>query len=382
MKKDRCFGTIYKFELLKILKNKVAVITFLILFGFMFVQGEFEVSGNVEMDEFKNYAKLDGRKLDDKLLGEFNEVTNEYGEVINEKDRAYGSLEEWIKDIAGYGVALQDISETTLYEKRIETIDEAYRDSYLDEGEIAYWKEQEKTIDKPFEWKYTLTAVGVQEGISNITIMMLLVIAAGLSAVFSIETQRRTDSIIKASINGQKEIYFAKILAGATYCFFTVTLLIGSFLLYVRLKWGFDSLDAAEQVIYPFTQMKMTAGELACILVALSILGSFFMAAVAMFLSCVLRNTMGTMIILIGGYIGLFALGTSIPMEFKTLSKCVDLLPSFQVSQRVVYEFRLFKVAGHYFRSYQVAPVTYVSIAFTLIVWGYFIYRKQEIKSS
>ena len=64
MKKNGCFGALYKFELLKILKNKVAVIAFLIFFIFGFVQGEFEVRGNIDPDTLKEHMTLDGRILE------------------------------------------------------------------------------------------------------------------------------------------------------------------------------------------------------------------------------------------------------------------------------------------------------------------------------
>jgi hypothetical protein len=382
MKKNGCFGALYKFELLKILKNKVAVIAFLIFFVFGFIQGEFEIRGNIEPEILKEYLTLDGRVLDDELIGEWVAVTDEYGEISDEKNIAYETLTGWIKDIAGYGVVLEDINESRLYEERLKTIDEAYEDSFLDEGEIAYWKAQEETLEKPFVWKDSFISFGLQNGITNTIIIMLLVISVSLSTSFSAETQRKTDPMIRASIGGGKETYFAKILAGTTFSLVTVFLYIGIFVSYVGIKWGLSGMDALEQVVYPFTQMKLTAGETTVILIILTVLGSFLLSTVTMFVSCVLRNGMGTMGIIVGGYFGLFALGTSIPMHMKTLSKICCLFPALQISPRLVYEFRLFKIAGHYFRSYQVAGMSYVAIALLLIFFGYIHYKRYEIKSN
>ena len=382
MKKNKCFGALYKFELLKILKNKVAVITFLIFFVFGFLQGEMEVGGNITPEELYEYQTLDGRILDDQLIGEWAAVTDEYGEVIYEENTAYESLTSWIKDIVGYGTVLKDISIERLYEERLKTIDEAYRDCYLDEGEIAYWKALEETLDKPFVWVESYIAWGLQNGVTNTIIIMLLVLSVSLSTVFSIENQRKTDPMIRASINGEKESYLAKILAGSTFCLFTVLLYLGVFLSYFGLKWGFGGMDAMEQVIYPFTQMDLTAGQTTVILIVLTILGSVLLSSMTMFISCVLRNGMGTMAIMVGGYLGMFAVVNSISMEAKTLSKTLSLFPAIQISPRLVYEFRLFKIAGHYFRSYQVAGASYVIISAALLVIGYFLYKRYEIKSN
>ncbi|MBO4608612.1 MAG: hypothetical protein J5696_01965 [Lachnospiraceae bacterium] len=382
MKKNGCFGALYKFELIKILKNKVAVIAFLIFFVFGFVQGEFEVSGNIEPEILKQYMNLDGRILDGELIEEWVEATDEYGNVPDDGNIAYESLTIWIKDIAGYGIVLDNVTADWLYEERLRIIDEAYTDSYLDEEEIAYWKSQEEILDKPFVWKDSYISFGVQNGISNTIIIMLLVIAVSLSTVFSTETQRKTDPMIRASINGERETYFAKILAGSTFSIVTVLLYLTVFVSYVSIKWGFDGMDALETVIYPFTQMNLTAGQTTLILLVLTVLGSFLLSTVTMFVSCVLRNGMGTMGIIVGGYFGLFALGTSIPMHMKTLSKICCLFPALQISPRLVYEFRLFKIAGHYFRSYQVAGASYVAVALILIIFGYIRYKRYEIKSN
>ena len=174
----------------------------------------------------------------------------------------------------------------------------------------------------------------------------------------------------------------AKILAGTTFAIASEIIYLVVFMTYIRLRWGFDGLEVAEQLIYPFTQMDLSAGDLVIILIVLSILGTFMISAITMFLSDILRNGVGTMAAVIGGYMGIFALSTAIPLEMKTLSKIINLFPGVMISPRLVYEFRLFKIGGTYFRSYQVAAVTYVIIPILLLALGYFHYKKYEIKSN
>ena len=45
MKKDNCFWTLYKFELRKIMRNTVAIVTFLVLLFTGIVQANFEITG-------------------------------------------------------------------------------------------------------------------------------------------------------------------------------------------------------------------------------------------------------------------------------------------------------------------------------------------------
>ena len=382
MKKNTRFGTLYGFELRKIFKNRIAMIAFLIFFVFGFMQGELEVSGNIAPEILEIYRSLDGRVIDNELISEWNEACDEYGKAINDEDKVYESMEEWIKDIAGWRKAIGDLETDYLYSERLAGIEEAYEECFLNEGEKAYWRAQEEKIEKPFVWYDTFIAFGIQNGISNTIIIMLLVITAALSTIFASETQRKTDSMIRASVNGNKELYFAKILAGTTFAMASETVYLIVFLTYVRLRWGFGGLEVAEQIIYPYTQMDLNAKDVVIILIVLSLLGTFMLTAVTMFLSDILRNGVGTMAAMIGGYLGLFALSSAVPMQMKTLSKIINLFPGIQISPRLVYEFRLFKIGGTYLRSYQAAGISYVIISAALLILGYFHYKKYEIKSN
>ena len=102
MKKKSCFFTLYKFELQKILKNKVALITFLIFFVFSFIQGEFEVRGNIDPADLPRYQALDGRMIDDGLIKEMLSVTDEMGEPIDPDEIEYDTVRDWVREVIGY----------------------------------------------------------------------------------------------------------------------------------------------------------------------------------------------------------------------------------------------------------------------------------------
>ena len=72
MKKNKCFGTLFGFELRKILKNKIAIVAFLIFFVFGFMQGELEVTGNIDTDTLAEYSKFNGRLLDEEFISEWD----------------------------------------------------------------------------------------------------------------------------------------------------------------------------------------------------------------------------------------------------------------------------------------------------------------------
>ncbi|MCR4792233.1 MAG: ABC transporter permease [Lachnospiraceae bacterium] len=376
MHKNRTFGTLYKYELLKIFKNKVAVITFMVLFIFTFLQGEFEVSGNVTPEALEQYRTLSGRAIDDTLISELLDATDESGRIVSDSDIAYEDFNDWVCDVIGYGLSYSDLNETSLYQERKRTIQEAHELSCLTEAEEGYWADGESRISKPIVYHDTVVTAGVLEGTTNLLIMMVVIIATALSSVFAMETQRKTDPMIRASLCGNRELYFAKILAGMSYVLGAILILLGVFYAYIGIRWGFDGMEYAIQTYRPFSQMALTNLQLAGILIMLTILGSLLISAFSLFVSCITRNGIAAMAVIIGTHLGLFALSSMIPYGMRALSQFFCLMPATLVSSRLVYEFRLVN-AGKLLTCYQAAPVLYILMTALFIIIGSIAYDRQ-----
>ena len=380
MRKKHCFADLYRFELKKILKNKVAVVSFIIFFLFSFIQGVFEVRGNIDPAVLDKYDTINGRAVDEELMNELLAVTDEVGNV-SEEGEAYTDLRDMVKKIIGAGASFNDLTIDRVYRDRLTSITEGYEDARLTEGEIAYWQEREAEIEKPFVFHDSVVMSGVFHGITNYAMIMLFIIAVSLSSIFAYETQRRTDAMIRSTINGIKELYFAKVLAGMTYVMISLVLYVASFLICIGATWGFRGMDMSIISYLPFTQMDMTGWQLAGILITVLFLGTMLVSAFALFVSNLSRNSIATMAIVTGVYLGMFAASTVIPMKMRFLSQTLSLLPSTFISERLVYEYRLIG-SGGYLRAYQVAPVLYIGLTLVLIFSGYLLYKKYEIKNN
>ena len=379
--KKHCFGALFRFELLKILKNKVAVATFFIFFAFSLLMGEQEVSGNIDSKEMQKYEVLDGRKIDNALVGETLAAMDEFGKIRSGESAAYGPIADWIVDIVGYGTDGNEITADYLYERRQTEIEEGYEEMGLSGAEIEYWQARENRIDKPLEWKYYMKQWGVIEGMSNVMIIMIMVIGLSLSHAFAMETQRKTDPVIRSCVNGNKELYFAKILAGCAYCMAVVSIYLFSFLLYVKLRWGFDGMDACIQIVMPYAQADLSIGQLALRLAVMLFAATFLLSAAALLVSELTRNGIASMGIMIGGYFGLFALGTAIPLQARILSQIVNWMPGMLVSSKMVYDLRTVRIAGKCLPAWQFAPGAYMIAGVLILAAGYGFYRKYEIKN-
>lgn len=256
-----------------------------------------------------------------------------------------------------------------------------YEMAFLTKEEIQYWDDKEASVKKPFVYHDTVVSAGLLEGTTNYGIMILMIIAISLSSIFAMETQRRTDPMIRATINGTKALYFAKVLAGMSYILCCLAILLTGFISYIGIAWGFEGIDSSIITYRPFTSLNLTIAELEKILVILLFLGACLVSSFALFVSNVSRNSLATMAVVIGTYLVMFILSTGIPYKFRAVSQFLCLLPSTLISSRLVYEFRLVKI-GKYFLSYQVAPVLYIILTVVFIWSGYIFYRRHEIKNN
>ena len=381
MEKRHCFGMLYKYELLKIFKNKVAIITFLCLFAYAFIQGEFEVSGNISPQDLEKYEEINGRAIDEELFAELKELSDDAGNIKDETRKGYKKLYYWISEVMNYNASLRNLDIEKVYAEREHSIQDRYESMCLTPQEINFWQGKEKNLKKPFIYYDDTRSSGLLEGTTNYMIMMALIIASSLSSIFALETHRKTDPMIRTTINGGKEVYFAKVLAGMSYILSCVAILLITFYLYIACRWGITGVDSMVQIYNPFTPLDMTIKELLLILVVLLVMGSILLSSFTLFLSNITRNGVATMTIALVSFIGLLEMALNVPLKFRFLSQLLYLLPGSMVSSSLVYDFRLIKI-GKYFMSYQVAPIMYILFSAVFIACGYVFYKRYEIKSN
>ena len=118
MEKRHCFGTLYKYELLKIFKNKVTIITFLFLLVYAFIQGESAVSGKISSQDLGKYEEINGRAIDEELLVELKSLSDEAGNIKDETKKGYTKLYSWISDAMDYRSPLTDLDIEKVYAGR------------------------------------------------------------------------------------------------------------------------------------------------------------------------------------------------------------------------------------------------------------------------
>ena len=111
------FGTLYYYELKKILKKKMVWITWGIVFGFILLMGVWDIL-------FESYEE-NGKRI------------SGYEKIIEDRESA--------RALSG-----EIIDNTEFYQTRTNDIVTLWSDQKLTEEEIAYWKEKEAKIQMTF----------------------------------------------------------------------------------------------------------------------------------------------------------------------------------------------------------------------------------------
>lgn len=411
----RNIGTLYLYELKKIANRKIVWIVSLIILSlcaFLSVSdlvstssfyGDTEISGYEAMKINRDNAmSFSGRTLNDDLLQEMQEnysdestaetstqtftsdgqVTVSIGNAEDDQDNTilkYAPIYSYVQQITEDSDLTLSINSSDLYSMREKAIYQDRSDQMLTEAEFNYWEGKESLIKKPFVYEYVDGWSNLWEYAYTINYLVFLVLAICLSNVFSVEYSRKTDSIIMCSKYGKKQVYFAKILAGATFSTISAILIFGIALLSSVLVYGTNGLFSALQIAFPLSSWNVSVGESILILLLTLIVISVLYGSMIMFLSEVLKNNVAVMEIPVG--IMVLTMMVDVPYQFRLASQIYDLLPTNLLTKWELWDDRLIAICGRYFANYQVAPVVYLVVALLLIAIGKVIYQRHQVQA-
>lgn len=414
-------GTLYLYELNKILNRRIVwVIGLMILSLCIFLSasdliatsvsdGDTEISGFEAMKINRDYARnLSGKTLDGRLLEEmqencFDESTEEAAETAAETTRRtstggrvsvtvgnaedhedggipqYAPIYSYVQEITEDRDLTQSIDAGELYAIREKAVYGNRSDQMLSDAEYGYWKNKNSQIETPFVYRYADGWGNLWEYAYTLNYLLFLLLAVCLSGVFSEEYSRKTDAIILCSKNGKKQLYFAKLLAGATFSMASAILIFGTALLASLLIYGADGFGAALQIAFPLSSWNVSVGESVLVLLFTFIIISLLYGCMIMFLSETVKNSAAVMAIPVG--IMFLTMMVDVPYQFRLASQIYDFLPTNLLAAWELWDDRLFSVLGRYLTNYQIAPVAYFIAAFLLVIIGKTFYQRHHVQA-
>ncbi len=396
------FGTIYTYELKKLLKKKIVFVTAaVILVTLIFtacggVLGNYYVDGEA-VDSHYNMLKTDaayaralnGRKIDQQLL---EETQAAYGKMPEGVER-YTLTEEYQKYARPYSaihnfivqsltIPYEEVNgwkadEAELYADREKELEKEWEELGLTEAQKEYWRKEGQQRAIPYTYYYadgweTLGSSGY-----TFALIMLLMAAICLSGVFTEEHSRRTDQLLLCSRYGRRELYWAKILAGITFAGVGALLYTAFMTLIIFLIYGADGGMALIQFLYPNCPQTVTLMETAFILYGTILIAVVMTGVFVMVLSELLHSSIGTLSIVSG--ILLVTMFVNIPEGWKVFSQLWDFIPSNFAFVGTAFSGKLISVGAMHLMPRTVAPVLYLLLTVLFAAAGKKIYEKYQV---
>ena len=381
------FGTLYKYELKKIVCKKLFIIMAILVFALTVFSPFSNLIGNyiedgVTIESNLSYYKetqagvkaLSGRKIDIDLMKETIEAykkvptvldytkTDEYKKYARPYNEVFailrGPLEMKFEELQKWKP-----NEEEYYEKRIENIEAQWAERCLTDGEIEFFREKDEEIEKPLTYYYHDAYDVLLADLQTTGVMVLVMISIVLSGLFPGERAMKTDQLILSNRLGKKTTFFAKMLAGVTIGLGSSLVLTVSLFIVAIGYFGIEGYDMMMTIFFRDFTYPVTVGTgcLICyaMLQIVAVLWSVFVMAVSEFI----RNGMATLsttmlLVFMGGMI-------TVPDKFRVLGQIWDWLPTSYLAIWNVFDTRTLPMFGKYFLSYQVLPVFY--LIFTIV---------------
>ena len=395
------FGTIYKYELKKIVCKKLFIILAILMFAltvftpFSNLIGNYIEDGTPIESNLSYYKEtqagikaISGRKIDIDLMRETMEAykkvptvpdytkTDEYKKYARPYNEVFailrGPMEMKFEEFQKW-----EPDEEEYYKKRTESIEQLWSEIGLTDGEKQFFRDKDKEIEKPLTYYYHDAYDILLSDYQTIGIMVLVMIAIVLSGLFPGERAMKTDQLILSNKLGKKTTFLAKMSAGITVGLGTSVILTLSLFAVVLGYFGTEGYDLMMTVFFRDYTYPVTVGTgcIICyaILQVVALLWSIFVMAISEFIKNGMATLATTMlIVIVGGMI-------SVPDQFRVIGQIWDWLPTSYLAFWNVFDERTLPMFGKYFLSWQVLPVLYL---FATVIIFFVGKRKYESVST
>lgn len=419
-------GTLYKYEIKKILKRKMTWIAFcgvMLIIVFLcyeplldnYTTTDARTGERVRSTKYDNVLerqelaeRLNGRIIDDTLLQEMQAAyrgvqTQEMQTVrdgvgsttssvnttvvlpvdgtesewlrIIEQQRLYEAIYNYVREVVG-NERVHTVDAAAFYGERQQAVADYERILYLTEGEKQYWRENE--VQSPYAYYWDMGPDMMLSSVKTILALTALMIGMVFSGVFADERMRKTDQLVLCSRHGRGTLYLAKLLAITTLGTVATFLVSGITMLSFGVLYGFEkNWNAPLQIYLPSSPFALTMGEAIVILMVLLLLAAALHSVLTLVLSSWTRSSVASISLMV-----VYTLGTmvvNVPERLRFLSQSLYLMPAKLVRGSALCDIRLVGGAGHYLNCWQMGMLLYPLLILVLALLGSLIYRRWQI---
>lgn len=380
------FGTLYRYELKKLIGQKLSWLIIIFLSVFCIYAISKDSNGNVttleSIDQNGNLVennisgksvlinsrdsarKINGQIMDDSF---FAEMSRSISDIPYDELWEYFLLEDstYYHVFAGCleGLLSEPFSATSteFYAARKDQMEAWWDNKNLTEGEKDYWREQTSHIQYPMV--YQRPWIGTNSLFDfHKTLLRIVPLLAGmcLCRIFSEDHRTRVNALIFSSKKSRISLYWAKVSAGLTVVFFAAILVIGVMMATYIAIWGAEGFGACVQMVDRISALPTTVGNIIVVIQVWVVTYTLLCGSVTMLLSLLTHNSSVAFIVSV-------VFMSYLSQVYPPSSQIADFLPYHMIEWSSLSNVRLVDIFGIYFDHFQFGLLLYMAITVLLL---------------
>lgn len=361
-------GTLFKYELKKVLSKKAYILAVLIMMAII-LGNELTpvILGNYRTRKASELA-LSGTVINDICLATLTDE-GEHGTT--------NPIEFFVKSATG-STYVSGWSEETLYSTRDEINASMMRKGKIPEKDIAVWQKWDSKNKAPYTYVYSGLYTSIFELSGYMNFILLISTAIGLGGLFAEEKATNMDQLIFCSKLGRKRLFAVKTAVGIAVGLITVTVMILTSLIIDLILYGPSGASMMLQLLIPACMLHLNMGQSVVIMILLYYLEEIALVIVIMFLSQV---TMNKAVTISSMFVVMFMAMINIPSSFGLLYILWNSIPGSTVGSWLFDNYRLIHIFGIPVINMVYIPVIWLIFGTALIFITKKLYENYQVKS-
>lgn len=271
------------------------------------------------------------------------------------------------------------------------TQEEEYQNQRLTQEEINYWKEERAEIDTPYTLGYAKGYSGILRLAYWLNLMVLPFVFVCLCGSFSDDHVYKTWPILTSSKHGRKSLVLARLAAGETLAGGAILMLFAitaAIQFWVHGAQGANTpiqLLELESVLLGYPDVRlcdssraMTAGQGVLVTVGVSLLILLFAGALAMLLSKLFRRAIPALALPLGLMLLSLMFGPSYYSRMQV--QVWSYFPTYRITEEFLLDERLVSLGGIQLDCITVSVWLYGLLAILCLVGCFMLYRRHVVE--
>ena len=379
------FGTLFGYELKKLLKRKLNWAVILLITGICIVgvvqagdSGGFRIEdtdeqGNpvtsvisgqeIRTAKLNAMGTLNGQVMDDAFFQQMLEQVPEFDNPY-EMLKYFYHVDSTYLNVHTMVEGLMTDRDTFTAEKFYATNRE-YTQLYMDasglsHAEKEYWTEQMEQIETPYVYRHPWPGASeLVDYFSILRVVLPVVVAVCLCMIFSEDHRTKADAIVFATQESRAPLYLAKVLAGVTEAALATTFVVGGTVAAHLAVWGVQGFDAHVQFYDSLCPRPITVGQMLLPMLLILALYTFICGAFTMLISALTHNAIIALAIPA-------VLAELLNQWHPSARGWLGYLPEKLTGWNGPVNLHLVKIFGVYLDNFQFGSLLYVAIAVLL----------------